>query len=297
MTNHFFHYTKFGSALRIIESCSLKTSRPEDLNDPFECDPRVIGKNDHTSDELEALFRKNEFSKTKLYHSAHNSWKVKNINIPFERYFRDSCDPNKLFVPNKFSIPKGMGKHLRLISGSNKGNILPMWTHYTSDPPDYCTGVVIEFDLNSSPFEELNTEFGKHDLKLLKEVHYKKEKIDFDWLRLSLDEDQQLKKWIEIASTKDRSWGYEKEVRIIIPIRLSKNNDIKRHFSIDLDDKNMFLLFSPESIKAIYCGINMPEVDYRIITKLVKSRIGTDIPIEKTRKSVHSYDLWPFTEG
>lgn len=300
MTDHFFHYTKFESALRIIESLSLKSTYPEELNDPFECAPLVIGKNDHTSDELEALFQKNESLKTKLYDSAHKSWEAKNINIPFERYFRDSYDPNKLFVPNKFSIPKEMGKHLRLISGSKKGNILPMWTHYASDKNSldktrYCTGVVIEFDLNSSPFEELSTEFGKHDLKLLNEINYQKERIDFDWLKLSLNEDQQLKKWIEIASAKDKSWAYEEEVRIVIPTRLSKNDDIKKHFPVD-SEGNIYLLFSCGAIKGIYCGINMPEVDYRKITRLVKSRIGFEIPLIKTRKSIGTYDLWPFTD-
>ncbi len=295
MTDQLFHYTKFESALRIIEALSLKTTRPEKLNDPFECDPLLIGKNEHTPEDLEALFLKHESLKTKFYDAAYESWVGKNIKTPFNKYFRDGYDPNKL------SIPETMSRHLRFISGSKRGNILPMWSHYASDKnasnkAGYCTGVVIEFDLNASPFDELKTEFGKHDLKLLNEIDYKKERVDFDWLKLSLQsDDQQLKKRIEIANTKDESWAYEEEVRIVIPTRLSKKDDIKKHFPTD-SDGNIYLLFPCESIKAIYCGINMPEVDHEIISNLVRSRIKTETPLIKTKKSSKMYNLLPFAE-
>ena len=50
-----FHYTTFESALKIIESCALKTTNPKYFNDPFECQPKIKKSRDYTDQEFQSL--------------------------------------------------------------------------------------------------------------------------------------------------------------------------------------------------------------------------------------------------
>lgn len=132
-----------------------------------------------------------------------------------------------------------MNKHYGILSLSKLNNNCVMWAHYT----DNHKGFVLGFDENHSFFNRA------------KKVKYVKERYTINMGNISFDEN--------LFLYKDRSWSYEKEVRVIS----------------DLDKSNRTLsgnikLFSvpPELIRAVYFGVEFDRfIRQRVIKKIKNS--------------------------
>ena len=99
----------------------------------------------------------------------------------------------------------------------------------------------------------------------------------------------------EIATTKDISWQYEEEVRIIFPTRLENDVQLKKWFYKIEDD--LFMRLHPKSFKTVYCGMKMSDVNQSIIERLIKARFADhSIPITRIHPSDARYDFCPFAE-
>ena len=134
-----FHYTSFESALKIIESCALKTTNPKDFNDPFECWPRIKRMGEYTQDELESLINQHRGAETDFIKMGHRLWRELHPSQSFLEFCKERLCEGLKEMHKKF--PEFLGNHLRLISCSSKPNAIPMWAHYA----DEHTGVVLEF--------------------------------------------------------------------------------------------------------------------------------------------------------
>src|SRR3989338_6330267 len=73
-----FHYTTFESALKIIESCALKTTNPKYFNDPFECQPKIKKSSDYTDQEFQSLMDQHIRAKTDFIQKGHEIWEKSN---------------------------------------------------------------------------------------------------------------------------------------------------------------------------------------------------------------------------
>lgn len=255
MIKNFFHYTRFESALKIIETCSLISTHPKNLNDPFECSPKIKKRDEYTSDEWNALFNQHVSHNTKLHRDALLGYKLSGSTQPFESYFRNNYDPEKI----KFQ--ETMGKYFRIISGSEQFDIPPMWAHYGENH----SGVVIEFDLGQEPFSGLLVD-GK-TLGIVR-IEYSLERLVYCHLTVQLSPEKGV---IQFARNKDERWRYEAEARIILPVGIENNPLLNNYYEVD-SAKNLILKFPPQAIKTIYCGMRMTETNQNILKRLIKSR-------------------------
>lgn len=282
-----FHYTTFESALKIIESCALKTTNPKYFNDPFECQPNIKKISDYTEQEFQSLMDQHIQAKTDLIQKGHEIWEKSNSAETFINFSKGRIRPEDI------NYQETSGRHFRLISCSRKPNTIPMWAHYAGNH----TGVVIEFELETMPFS------GLLESNVIRPVNYSQDRVHYDHLKSELDRHQRrtggektFDIFYEIATTKDMSWQYEEEVRIILPTRLEKNMQLKDWFYKIQDD--LFMKLQPKSFKTIYCGMRMSDLNQSIIERLIKSRlIGHSVPITKISPSDGTYDFSPFSDA
>ena len=135
-------------------------------------------------------------------------------------------------------------------------------------------------------------------------VTYSQNRVYYDHLKSELDRHQRRVSgktvasdiFYEIATTKDMSWQYEEEVRIILPTRLEKNMQLKDWFYKIEDD--LFMKLQPKSFKTVYCGMRMADLNQSIIERLIKSRFAEhSLPITRVNPSDGTYDFHPFSEN
>lgn len=282
-----FHYTTFESALKIIESCALKTTNPKYFNDPFECQPKIKKSSDYTDQEFKSLMDQHIEGKTDLVKQGHEIWEKSNSSETFIDFSRGRIRPEDI------NYQETAGRHFRLISCSKKPNTIPMWAHYAANH----TGVVIEFELETMPFS------GLFEADVIRSVKYSHDRVYYDHLKSELDRHQRRASgdktfdiFYGIATTKDMSWQYEEEVRIILPTRLENDMQLKDWFYKIGND--LFMKLQPKSFKTVYCGMRMPNLNQSILERLIKSRFAEhSLPITRVNPSDDTYDFRPFSEN
>ena len=287
-----FHYTTFESALKIIESCALKTTNPKYFNDPFEYWPQIKKIGEYSQKEFKFIIDQHIQEKTSFIQKGQKRWKELNSTESFLTFAKKQLSCGLEEVMKKYQ--EFYGKHIRLISCSSEPNIIPMWAHYSANH----TGVVIEFELETMPFSGLLQEDA------VRTVTYSQNRVYYDHLKSELDRHQRRVSgktvasdiFYEIATTKDMSWQYEEEVRIILPTRLEKNMQLKDWFYKIEDD--LFMKLQPKSFKTVYCGMRMPDLNQSILERLIKSRFAEhSLPITRVNPSDGTYDFHPFSEN
>lgn len=281
--NRLFHYTTFESALKIIESCTLKASNPKHFNDPFECQPNI--KKRYSDEELDLLMNQHIEAKSHFINKAYEFWEKSNSQEPFVDFYKRKIRPQDI------NYQEMAGNHFRLISCSGKPNVIPMWAHYAGNH----TGVVIEFELETMPFA------GLLRTDLIQPVKYSQARVFYDHIKNELDRhyrklrgENKLGVFLDIATTKDISWRYEEEIRIVLPLRFLKVNELENWFC-KIED-NLFMKLQEKSFKAVYCGMRMPGINQKIIQRLLKAKfLDHSVPIKSISPSDDIYDFLPFS--
>lgn len=203
-----YRYMKFKPAQWSLEDGWFKTARPSELNDPFDCRTNFVGA---PTDKVLWEYVDRDFAAIRARAIRANP-ELRKVNIGrkflFER-LRSTANWADGFTELMYD---GYDAIQRLICFSvaackreNADNL--MWSHYAGN----CTGVRIGFELNDS---KQNTRY------YLQHVNYEEKIPSVDLARA--------KKWpiagedlkdyfLNCIFTKDRSWEYEDEVRMIIP--------------------------------------------------------------------------------
>jgi hypothetical protein len=268
------HYTDFKSALKIIKFCSFKTTNPIKFNDPFECMPRIKKLSEYSDGELDSLLNQHIEANTDLFKAGMDQLKRSGSSEKFLEYSKRQIDPERI------NFQETMGRYFRLASCGRNPNIIPMWAHYSENH----TGVVFEFDPNAMPFS------GLLEIDAIVPVKYSKERVYYDHLKSELDHHQG--RFTEIATTKDSSWSYEDEIRMILP-RDASEGGLEEHFFCRKDD--LFLKLQPSSVKTIYCGMRMSAKNQKKLESFVRTYFkGHLVKIIKVVLADERYGFHPF---
>jgi hypothetical protein len=206
-----FKYTDhFG--VDIIRNLQLKVTPPNELNDPFEFSPYLVGK--ITDEFVQALMT--ETSPIELYE------KMKKSGVQKMPQFEKFAESLKELIPQvaKDTVPffqswtdeiisnvlNEASNQIGLVCFSEEENNILLWSHYT----DGHKGMLIEF-------ESSHEYFTKHSK--FQNVTYSEQRVPFDptWPEDSLNFKQINQK---IIYTKNSHWSYEKEWRSKFPLTL-----------------------------------------------------------------------------
>lgn len=205
-----FRYYRAEHALSVLTDLEIRTSIPNQLNDPFELSPK-IDPSQFTLEMFERSLREDD-SIDEAYHleasvrgftsrEAFKAWYLREVPGRAQQLF-----PN---IPDNVEIVRRdfldqFSKYWRLVCGSLVNDSILMWSHYANNH----TGVVLAFDTSEEPFSQVG-ESG------VLQVTYSETK---PYYVHSNDVDSFLKRIFNVASTKAASWSYEKEVRIVIAV-------------------------------------------------------------------------------
>jgi hypothetical protein len=196
-----FKYTSFNTAKVIIAANMIKFSRPNEFNDPFDCDIDLLDFNfnselsERVKSEIEQL--KETFSKTPGFAEMSND-----ISI-WERGYKET--------------QIGKINSCRISCFSLANDSILMWSHYA----DKHYGVAFEFDNTISPrFENLDDEKDITE----GEVGYSEyERINY----LSADRKYAL---FKLFISKSINWQHEKEYRMLLLGNKSEFQKFKKSF-------------------------------------------------------------------
>ncbi len=218
---------------------------------------------------------------TKLYHYTSyesalkmiigNSLKVTDplkTNDPFE------CMPNYFNTEGQRVSPEDFQKvisnYIHFICFSENPNSSAMWSHYSQRHK----GVLFEFSFGTYPFKELQ------DMEMkARRVTYDNRRVVFEEAKyLAADKKEQHEMVMSVLSRKEESWAYENEVRLFILAKIKTSMSEGKAIVNDGDDH--FLQFDSNSIRSIYCGAHMTDIDFKNLKELVKMKWRDTVPHE-----------------
>lgn len=300
-----YKYLDFDGAVKTIKGNSVLLDKPENYNDPFDCNIFSTDEEEKRSCDLfvnfqmfkafyTSLSKKTSLSpsanlfKKELVHFGKEIKKNKRFESqtylkPLENAFYKSIKKTKAGLKAEFKeMIKGVYEKIRdsvIVScfGSSNDQLL-MWAHYA----DKHRGACIEFEIDDKDFKTVHYDKKKPEFELYKTLQIlfghqlAGEEIDFDSGKYNFIYKPLL--------TKSPEWIYEGEIRCVYSI---KKRDPKIHEALDDNGKTILLLDMPP-IKRIYLGCKMN----RSSEKLVKDCSG-DIPIIKMKKKYGEYALEP----
>lgn len=240
--NKLYKYQSFDqySIINLINR-RLYFSKPENFNDPYDCDPPFeIAKSHRTKKNIEALYIKVR------------SW-VLDKNY-FDVTYSKNGKPNGRFERDYIASTKPIREQIQARVGvtcfSEKIDDMLLWSHYGDKHKGFC----LEFDTQISLME------GQQQTSLYK-VKYSKSK-SYRQINISeiLNKPNTLEK---LLTVKSYQWRYEKEWRIFC--NTGGNNTFR---------------FNEKSLTGIYFGYKMPQ-EYKDVIISILSNKSEKITPEK----------------
>lgn len=286
--SHFFKYTSFETAIRVIESKSFRWSSPTKFNDPFDhqagfvlnFSPEVFSQSLSSSIER-VIFTDIEPSITPTTLFSELTLRLRQIRhkLPRSEILRDL---HKLSAESAATLNDSIGQlnaavqehlcHSRVFCVSEKFDNVVMWSHYA----DQHKGVVFKLRC----IDELD-----NTLLAAKKVQYTDAFLPFpdaDAYARHLTGEQPLDFapliW-NIAYTKHDDWSYEEEWRVHMSLL---NEPLGDGYSVYPENPRIF--------EAIYLGCRMESEEIKSIVDLVhRSLPGTEVFVGS--KSAASFTL------
>jgi hypothetical protein len=263
-----FRYYKFEHGLLVLKDLEIRTSIPSALNDPFEIAPNIdpaqfdqrrleaVLRQDHYVDEAYreegercGLSRK-EFKRLYLKDVPRRAAEaLPRIPHNVERMRRDFAD--------KFS------KYWRLLCASQVHDSVLMWSHYA----DKHKGLVLAFDTNHPPFSQMPDDCWLN-------VTYSERRPDYLY---SHKENEFRQKMFATAAIKERSWSYEKEIRLVVADTAIPDG--------------RFLPITPQSVTAVYCGCRISVTDKRTVEIALSAPHFKHVELWQAELSESGYEL------
>ncbi|MGR0183720.1 DUF2971 domain-containing protein [Azospirillum aestuarii] len=257
----------------VIQNKMIRFTPPCALNDPFEMQPIIGGLAD--DDFIEREFEENyEQTIRKLYDSE----PAFALAMPFNafRVFamrQKQVTLNGMKAMAKQAMPilnekiQELNQHIGVLSLTTAPENLLMWAHYAGNHQ----GMVIEFDGSSHFFNRKRSE--NDECYHLREVNYSTERPK----RNFIDIDASI-----LLLTKSVEWGYEKELRVMAPLR-----DASKVIKGPECDIHLFS-FDPKCVSSIIFGARTATSVVSSITEWVRG--SQDYSHVRIKKSVLDRD-------
>lgn len=182
-----YKYTSIDTANLILSTQTLKFSKPQDFNDPFDCDVSLLdfeikgNINEHVAIEIEKI--KKQFSDIAEFH------KLSSQKGFWEELYRKS------------QISKVQSSRICCFSLSN--DIVLMWSHYSNKH----AGVCLEFD----------NKIQKRFLGLNEEADISEGVVGYSaHERINYMEEDRLVGIYKLFFNKSESWSHENEYRLVL---------------------------------------------------------------------------------
>lgn len=286
--SHFFKFTSFDTAIKIIESKSFCWSSPVCFNDPFDTqmgftlnyDEKIFAK--HLSESMLRVIYSDQPIEGKLSSKYHNFFKLFREN-------RDKLPKDKLasqlltsaFISAEIlthlfdDYNKLINEHLlhsRVFCVTEQLKNVVMWSHYAEQHK----GVVFKLSCN----DEID-----NSLLIAKKINYTNNFVAFpnsEEFACSVTGEKLLdipRLVQEIAHTKHTDWQYEEEWRVHVPM---------------LDDLvgtgKSFYPENPKIFEAIYLGCKIEEKKAKNIVEFARKELP-NMKILQAVRSKSSYEL------
>lgn len=177
----------------------IRFTQPSDLNDPFECIPQKI-----TKEELQEGIKK--------------SLEALGLGMLPDDYDFSQHNIDEMFQEAKKKVNNDIG----VFSLSKDWKNCLMWAHYTNSYKGFCVG----FDKSHEFFTDYLSEDKKTSKKTM-EVIYSSTRVE---IRKTIFEELTF----DLFITKSLDWRYEKEVRMIATLNLAEKIIEKKPYSICL---------------------------------------------------------------
>jgi hypothetical protein len=285
------------SRIDVIENLTIRFSRPNDFNDPFESYPSLGGikelageetyYNENLKDRFDSIQNesilkhlppivkiaeefKDSVSKMTLGEAA---LKIAGIDNIFKKVITEY--PDKVEDHIASIINRDFNNRFGILCLSEKQDNLIMWSHYAMNHE----GFVIGFDSKSVYFDQRKNDSDL--IRILTKVEYKEERPElklYNSGKTGYDLAAYLIKFALL--TKSTHWIAEQEWRMIIDIRTA-----------DVIKGNVYLFKFPVSmITSLYFGVKMGnELKVRIIQACRDQKI--DVPIFETYRDPKKYAI------
>src|SRR3989338_67539 len=274
----FYRYFKFEDSLKTLSSLCLRMSDPRHFNDPFEFNP-VIDLSNITYDKATVYFGSEKglegIYREKGTKEPYTQFKENFLKTELKGFVNKWLD-NRHVHEEKMSFQSALCPRFNVVCGSFTPLSILMWSHYAEKH----SGVVIEFNQNESPFSRIQR-IGR-----LINVNYEDKrplyKFGFDHSELEL-----LEKFNQVARTKYTCWGYEKEVRAVLPV----GDDIVKTRVIKKLDDHYYLSITPRSISSVIMGSRIENTSYEALRGILNQEFFKHIQLKKCFLSKSKFEL------
>ncbi|MGD9899244.1 MAG: DUF2971 domain-containing protein [Calditrichaceae bacterium] len=268
----------------ILQNKQIRFTQPTSFNDPFELQPFLssVASPTYFSDLMKSDGFKKDYNEKLLELIEKNlpqnmhTYKDQLLSLAREINLDNFVTPlldqiNPIFRSTMF---EGINNSIGILSLCENPDSLLMWAHYSNSH----TGFVIEFDMNHNFFSErLSSENSLHGLKKIIYCHSRPALILMDDVTEAIKTDEG--KFInDIFFTKSSEWKYEKEWRMLNPLKdatTTFNNNGEDIFLFDIE---------PKCIKRIIFGCRTEEPTEIKIKKIINE--STEFSHIKTCKSL-----------
>jgi hypothetical protein len=275
-----YKYAKEESGIKILDDLRLKVTPPNELNDPFELTP--CSRNAMTRKLLLQMLDEDP----EHFRPAYDNWvKAEGAGQAFATFLElGRTMSRKLYSSFLERVRQGLieadlaemnktSDYMVILSFSATSTSIPMWSHYAN----HHKGIVIGFDTDDKCFQ-----LGPP----LQRVKYRATRVTFHPLEPTNEEDR-LKKHIEMVTTKSPDWAHEKEYRFCY----AKDDVIHTH-----DPKVPYLIaIWPRAIRTVALGCWIrADFEAKIRNILALKRFSHVKLLRTTRHKTHfKLDLVP----
>jgi hypothetical protein len=273
-----FKYFGAARAIEVLQSSELYLVNAADCNDPFEFTANPDTSN-ATIDALKQVISREEHFRF-WCNEKYPSDDVERWREYYYSHLDDIAAERMTALPRQAQLATNQVMHRAFdkdfVAGcfSTKNDSILMWAHYGEKH----TGIVIEFDTEQPPFNELS--------EWIRPVTYVKTKPLYKHNYADSTEGFG-EQFFTIGSTKFEEWIYEGEVRLIMPIHVSIMRD--RHF----------LRISHEAIRSVIFGFLCDGETRSKVEKILSFRYLSHVTLFRAITSTTDYklDIIPYREG
>ena len=292
-----YKYTSFEIGFQTIENLKIRVTQPSALNDPYDCLP--IYKVDLNEKLIHLLYEliindKNLFQKL-LQETREIMLNQKDVPkeqlelLTFDFFVENFPHIKELIYrsPNIQKIKKmivetlfeKINKEIGLISLTKNPTSMLMWSHYA----DAHRGLVIEFD-ETDPLIRKSKPSKWDGIEKIKYVRKRPiVKVHFE----NPTEEEMSKFGKSLFFKKNRDWEYEKECRVLKPLRITEKTG-----KFDKEGYEICLIsFASKAIKSIILGARTNDQNVLILLYLLKSKNLNHVKVKQANISKTTYSL------
>lgn len=255
---------------KILRNCESKASDPREFNDPFEFCPHVetdislaaIEKKMEDKGFLENIHKRIPYVQQKCPTFASFLESIERQKPEWIEWFlKHFSDPAKLW-PDTFA--EIAAKHIRVVCFSRIPDSILMWSHYA----DCHRGMVIEFD--DATFGN-NLDTVEYDLARAKySPVFDVGGVDF---------------LVGVTKRKAQQWSYEEEVRLLVPLHLTKEREMESGVAIRV------LPVAPTTLHSVTLGCMATEGTASEVKNILSKPHFNHVRLRRMKRDLREFRL------